>query len=406
MVVTLDDLPKPLPSPTPPGAKQGLLTIVLCGLLGSCLAVLFWPGDMPRWSLWYVCCVVVLPVMGGLLAFALRRLVYERQRDYAQRWNQQRLDHERGLIEQGQRAAGVLATSYCTPAASQHLARALRSGSVPLQPVYLSAKQGALRFSQLAPAAQHYTACEYRQRLACFLPQVLSALHQDIADATRHGRLCVRMKHNSVLSDDELLAAWRTCVVHDALLEEVHFVAQEDGLLWLDEWLDTPDPADVVLSLELNLFLHPVEKQAESVSAVLLAHPQFCRKHALQPQSWVHRPAVILDATTSLPDAMRWGRVAEGHEKYFIWQLQLSPDQRCRLSLEMSRTGRSIDREQCMQLDDVFGRPAGAVGNIGVIVASEQAVADAQAQLVVMQDKTVHGFVVRPGEQQQGRAGA
>ncbi|MNE72734.1 hypothetical protein D3C80_1687010 [compost metagenome] len=55
-----------------------------------------------------------------------------------------------------------------------------------------------------------------------------------------------------------------------------------------------------------------------------------------------------------------------------------------------------------MQLDDVFGRPAEAVGNIGIIVASEQAAIDAQAQLVVMQDKTVHGVVVRPVSLKRG----
>lgn len=402
MLNALDELPRKVPLPEPPRKRRWLMIVLLCSLLGSSLTVLFWPGHLQRWSMWYWCSVVVLPVMGGLLAFALRGLMYERQRDYAQSWNQQSLDHRRRLIQQGQRAVGLLASAYCTPAGSKHLACALRRGSVSLQPVYLSDLKSALRFSYLSPVAQEYTVREYQQRLHHFLCQVLSALHQPIKQVTRHGRLRVRIKHNSVLSDDELLAAWRACVVHDPLLEEVHFVAQDDGLLWLDEWLDTPGIGGPVLSLEIHLFMHPVEKQAESVSATLLALPEFCHKHALEPQAWVHRPVVISQGVSSLSDVMRWGRMEDASEKYFTWQLQLCPDHLCSMSLELAKAGRPIDREQCMQLDDVFGRPAEAVGNIGIIVASEQAAIDAQAQLVVMQDKTVHGVVVRPASLKRG----
>ena len=402
MPITLDDVPAKLTPPGPPGKRRWVVITLLCAALGSGLVVLFWPAHLQRGSLWYWCCVAVLPATVGLLGLALRGLMYERQRDYAQRWNQQRLDHLHRLTQQGQRAVGLLASAYCTPAGSRQLAGALRRGSAPQKPVYLGASRGVSRCSQLVPVAQQHTANEYQQRLRCFMRQVLATLQQDLDQVTRLGRLRVRIRHDSTLPDAALLAAWRACVTHDAQREEVHFATQDDGLLWLDQWLDTPDGPGAVLSLEINVFKHPVDTQCESVSAVLLALPEFCHKYALKPQAWVHRPAMMLEGGSPWSAVMRWGRMEDPSETYFIWQLQLCTDQLASMNLEMAKAGRSIDRQQCLHLDGVLGRPAEAVGNIGIIVAGEQAVTDAQPQLVVIQDQTVHGVVVRPVARRQG----
>ncbi|WP_449433886.1 hypothetical protein [Pseudomonas putida] len=395
MPIDLNMLPAKKKLPLPPKTRCWVTIILLCCLLGSSLTILFWPEELKQMSLWRWCSMLLLPLIAGFLLFAFRGIVYQRQCDFVKSWNHRHAEHEQRLIQQGQRAIALLATSYSTPAGNNQLAYALRSGSKPLQPVYLHDMKTVRMASQLPDAGTHDRANKYG-RLQMYLHQVMRGLEDEMQRYGGYSPLRLRIKHNHVLSDDEVVAVWHSCAMDKLSIETLQFAAQDDGVLWLDEWLDQPDDCALMLSLEINLFVEPLEGQAESVSALILAQPYFCEQHGFAATAWIHRPVPMSDNAQSLREVLRWGRLGEDSQPYFVWQTQVPNDYLCRVTIAMSSAGQSLDKEKYMQLDRVLGKPADAVGNLAIIVASEQAAAEDQSQLIMMQDKTPQWFVVRP----------
>lgn len=395
MPVDLRALPENVAPPSPPGKGRWLLLVLLWALLGGSLVVLLWPADQSRTSAWFWCCAVVFPVITGVLLFALRLLAYERQQHFAQGWNQRRGELEQALIQRGQRAIAVLASSYCSPAGNNRLAQALRNGCKPLQPVYLRALGTTVRLSQLPDPLSPGVAQTYTQRLQRYVRQVMRGLDEDLQRLGRTTPVRVRIKHNQVLTDAEVLSVWEACVGEHLLVEQVLFAGQDDGLLWLDTWLDAPEAVAMVLSLEVNVFAQPTDGQAESVSAVLLAQAQCCARHKVEPLAWVHRPVPMTPDLNALQDVLRWGRVEQGGEQCFAWQTQVPSDYLRDVSIAMDNAGCSLDIERCQQLDDAFGLPGHAVGNVALIVASEHAASQGQAQLLMLLDASPQWCVVR-----------
>lgn len=395
MPIDLRALPEQRDLPTPPGNWRWCLVILVCLVLGAGLVMLLWPTDQPQMSLWYWCCVVVFPLISGLLLFAFHRLAYERQHEFAQSWNQHLNEVEQGLIEQGQRRLALLTPSYCTPAANNHLAQALRNGSKPLQPTYFIDSQMTLRLSQLEPVARRYSGEEYRQRLTKYLRQVIDGFDEDLQRLVCTTPLRLRIKHNQVLDDDQVLALWRQCAGDTWTVDQVA-VSEDDGLLWLDAWLDEPSPPALVLSLEIQLFQQPVAEQAESVSMVLLGQPEWCARHNLVPEAWVHRPVPMTDEAESFQDVCLWGQVEDGGQSCFAWQTQLPSDHLRDVKFAMSAACHPLAGDRCQLLDDSFGLPGCAVGNIALVIASEHAVAESQPQLIMLQDVSPQWCFVRP----------
>lgn len=397
MPVDLRALPEKLALPQPPCHGRWCLVILLCSLLAGILLVLLWPDDSGRMSLWFWCCVVIFPLMLGLALFALRLRVYEEQREYRDSWNQHQDQQRAALIEQGQRPVDVLAVSYCSPAANNRLAEALRKGSTPLLATYVESQKLTMHLSQLTPQAKLFTADEYRQRLAGFFRQVMAGLDEELQHHARATPLRLRIRHNQILSDDEVLSLWRAAYAGQPLIDQVVFAAEEDGLLWLDSWLDSTDAFAMLLSLEINLFQAPVDGQAESVSALLFAQRTWCAKHAIEPMAAVHRPVSMTDVVQSLDDALRWGHLAGADDEvFFTWQSQLPGACSGSASIAMRAAGRALDRDRSHQLDASLGSPGCAVGHMGLIVACEQAQADSQPQLLMLQDVSPQCCVVRP----------
>ncbi|MCY1401677.1 hypothetical protein D3C76_618910 [compost metagenome] len=397
MPVDPRDLPEKIAPPLPPGKWRWCLVVLLCSALGGGLVALLWPADMSRMSPWFWCCVVVFPLMTGLSLFAMRLSTYERQRDFAQSWNQRHSEQEQVLIGRGQQKLAVLATSYCSPAGNNKLAQTLRNGSRPLQPVYLERLAMTLRVSQLTPQAQRDSVQEYAERLTAYCSQVMRTIEEDLQHLAGTTPVRIRIKHNQVLGDDNVLSLWQSTAMDTLVIEQVVHAKHDDGLLWLDAWLDEGEPAQLLLSLEINLFQKPIAEQAESVSAVLFAHPDYSAKRKLAPTAWVHRPVRIAGGN-GLGDALLWGKLHEEPTQYFVWQTQLPSDFSGDVSVAMSAAGYALDTDKCQRLDDSFGLPASAVGNIALVIASEQARADSQPQLVMLQDVSPQCCIVRPAE--------
>lgn len=388
MPVDLGVLPQPLPPPPAPGHRRWAVFVLSGALLVGGLVVLFWPQDHTRMSLWFWCCVLVLPFTPGLALYALRLAAHERSREYCESWNRRRAEQRRTLVQQGRRAIGLLATSYCTGAGNNRIAQALRSGSKPLQAVFESSQALAVRSSRLAPPALLHTEDEYVERLSACIAQVMAGIEPDLPAEP----LQVRIRHNQVLTDEQVLALWR----ERPAVGQVVFAAEDDGLMWLDPWLDQSGDGRPVLSLEFNLFLEPVAGQAESVSAVLLAPAHWCAEQRIGPMAWVHRPVGPGLAAHVLKDALRWGELRTDAEEYFSWRSQLSNEASSDAIIAMRAAGLAFDIAKGHGLDDSLGLPGCAVGNLVLIVAGEQAATDRQAQLLLLQDMTAHACVVQP----------
>ncbi|SEN66352.1 hypothetical protein SAMN04487857_1338 [Pseudomonas sp. ok272] len=340
--------------------------------------------------------MVVLPLVLGLLAYALRLLAYERQHDFVQGWSERRDEQEQALIARGRRAVVVVGSTYCTAAGSNQLANALRHGSQPLQAVYVGANSPTIRVSQLMPVAQQHTEQEYAQRLAASFEQMAGALDVELQPFNRDVPLCVRIKHNQVLSDDAILSLWRSSLRRERPVDQVVFATTDDGLMWLDSWLDEPPRARLLLSIEVNLFLEPVPEHAESVSAVLLATAELCTAQEVAPMARVHRPVRVMDPAPALQDACRWGELSVQDKAFFTWHSQMSRQTLGDAHLALFSTGYRPDVARTHSLDKSLGLPECAVGNIALILASEQARTDQQPQLVMLRDTSVQALVVQP----------
>ncbi|MNJ20585.1 hypothetical protein D3C77_149200 [compost metagenome] len=395
MAVDLRALPDKQTLPGSPVKGRWYVVILLCAVLGAALISLLWPEHIPQMTLWYWACVVVVPLTSGLLLFALRHLIYERQYDYVQSWNLSRNEQEQVLIQDGQRRVAMLATSYCTAAGSNQLAQALRNGSKPLQPVFLEQSEITLRVSQLTPAAQVHTAQEYSARLKAHFHQVMGGLDKELQQFVRTAPLYVRIKHNQILSDGDVLSLWEEYAQARLTVDQVD-IADDDGLLWLDAWLDKPESNALYLSLEINLFQEPIAEHAESVSAVLLAQAHWCASEKREPLAWIHRPVLMTRGAESVHDVLLWGRIHDGDAAPFVWQSQVPGDQLGEASIAMSTAGHPLEHDRCLSLDDSLGLPGKAVGNLALVIAAEHARAEQQPQLVMLQDATLQWGVVRP----------
>lgn len=396
MPVDLRALPAKLPLPGAPRHGRWCLGILLCSMLAGVLVVLLWPPGHWRMSLWFWCCVAVLPLIPGLVVYALRLLAYERRTDYLQSWNQYREEQEQVLIRQGRRAVALLGTAYCTGAGNNQIAQALRRGSKPLQPVYLKSMGQTMRLSQLTPQAQPPTHQAYSQRLAMCMQRVLTGLEADLQRVAGNLPLCIRIRHNQVLGDEEVLSLWRTARNGVMADDQVLFATQDDGLMWLDTWLDDPQPTPLLLSLEINLFLEPVAEHAESVSALLLAAPDNRVAKQAAPMAWIHRPVRMADPAVALQDAFSWGGIVPGKNQHFTWFSQIPADVLPDVNIALSAAGYPFDAAQYLSLDTSFGLPGCAVGNVALLLACEHAGMDRQAQVVIMQDVSAQVFVVQP----------
>ncbi|WP_243244766.1 hypothetical protein [Pseudomonas maioricensis] len=396
MPVNIRALPEKLSRPVPLSNKRWCLGVLFCSMIVASLVFLLWPDNRWRMTTWFWCCVLVLPLVGGFTIYALRLLSFERRSEFVESWNQSHAEQERALIEHGQRPLALLGAAYCSGAGNNLLAQALRNGSKPLYPTFVKSQGRAVRLSQLSPSAQLHSHAEYTERLLGCFDLVMKGLESELQLYANDMPLRVRIRHNQMLCDDEVLVLWRLSVGERYAVDQVVFANQDDGLLWMDALLDEPAAIGLLLSLEVNLFLDPIAEQAESVSAVLLALPDWCAKKGFAPSAFIHRPVQIIDQAEALKDALLWGKVQKGAPQYFSWYSQVPADLLCDSTIALNAAGYPPDIEARLTLDDSFGRPSCAVGNIALIVASEGAKADRRAQMIILQDASPQVCVVQP----------
>lgn len=395
MPVDLHLLPEKL-MPSEPARTVGWLLLVLSvAILGGASALLLWPGEWQPESPWFWCCVLVFPVLVGTFLYGLHLLAHESRQTYVDSWNAARAALQLEMTTLGQQAVGVLSASYCSPVGNHQLAQQLREGAKPLQMIFQPSDSSTLRWSPVVDEALK-AADKLSQRLESSLHQVMAVLAVNLKRVLLGEPVQVRIRHNQTMRDDEVLALWNACARSKAVaVESVSITNEDDGLLWLDAWLDRADAFELVLSVEINLFGKPTAEQAESVSAVLLARSGYCSQKGVSPVAWVHRPVAMSSEPHSARQLLLWGRI-DPQSKPFVWESQLPDADRVDAQRALHDAGCSLDHQAWLRLDDSLGLPGCAAGNVALILASEQAAASQEPQLFMLQDETPQWCVVQP----------
>lgn len=395
MPVELRKLPEKLTLPEPPAKLRWLLIILLITVLGVMLALYLWPQGMSTHSAWFWFCTLVVPLLVGATCYALRLRAYENERDRINYWNRLHQEQHDIQVEKGQRAAGVVGKAFITPIARNKLASALLNYGSQLQSTYFSHLQQTLTTARLEPDIFHFSKESYRTRLSEYLGQLLRMLEPDLR-ALPESAITVRIRHDGALDNALVVQLWQSLCPGSYNINEVVAQTDTDGMMWLDAWLDRREAA-LVLSVEINLFIEPRNFQAESVSALLLASPQWLAHHDVQPEAVIHRPVISTQDASTLEDMLRWGQLS-ADEPHTLWQAQVDNEALTRVLQQAESIGYSVGQNEGYNLDDVFGKPAAATGNITLLCACEHAMTSGKPQWVIMTDKTTHQAIVRQAQ--------
>jgi hypothetical protein len=104
----------------------------------------------------------------------------------------------------------------------------------------------------------------------------------------------------------------------------------------------------------------------------------------------------MADMQVGLDTSLHWGRITEESRVNRVWHSQLSSDYLADLSIAARVAAGLPSMDNWLALNKSFGLPACTVGNIALILASEQARTDGGAQLVLLQDASPQACVVQP----------
>ncbi|MCR0998772.1 hypothetical protein [Serratia rubidaea] len=392
MPIELNKIPEKRSLPEPPNKLRWALIVILITLIAGGCSLYFWPKEVSTHSSWFWFSTLVAPFLTGSVCYAARLRYYENKRDAIIWWNQLHQERYDELVLYGQRAAGILGKAYMTPGICNKLAAALIQGNCMLQSHFSSRLQKTVISAQLAPPLNEVTQRGYQQRVAHFLSDVIKMLQPELSALTEP--VSVRLRHDGTLDNVQMLAVWQRIFPAEYSGGEIDVIAEDDGLIWLDSWLDR-SKAELLLSVEINLFLDARERQAESVSAILLASPEWLATHNEELIARVHRPVMPRAESTWLEDTVRWGKLAAG-ESFTLWRAQLNGGVLCGILQDMERAGYLPGIRNDYRLDELFGKPGTAVGNIVLLCAAEHAQTTGEAQWAIAQEISPHQVIVRP----------
>lgn len=395
MPIELKKIPEKLMLPEPPVALRWLIIIIFITVLGVMLALYLWPETMSTHSAWFWFCILAIPVSCGFICYAFRLRAYENERDRVNYWNRLHQGQHDIQVVKGQRSAGLLGKAYITPTACNKLASALLNYGSPLQSVYFSRLQRTLTTARLEPHVDYFSEESYSIRLTNYITQLIHMLEPDLS-ALPAEKLSVRLRHDGALDNAQITRIWQDIFPASYVVNELVAEAGGDGIMWLDTWLDRRE-AIIMLSVEINLFMEPRNYQSESVSAMLLASPEWLAQHDVVPEAVIHRPVVATEDISTLEDTLRWGKLS-ADEAHTLWRGQVDKDALTNLIQQAERSGYSPGQSENYILDDLFGGSGAAAGNIALLCACEYAITSGKPQWVMMTDKTTHQVIVRQAE--------
>ncbi|HHE5238028.1 TPA: hypothetical protein ACPFIV_002473, partial [Klebsiella michiganensis] len=372
-----------------------LIAIVLISVLGGILALYLWPEKMSTHSAWFWFCIFAIPLSAGLACYAFRLRAYENERDRVNYWNHLHQEQYDIQVKRGRHPAGVLGKAYITPIARNKLASALINHGSQLQSTYFAHLQQALTTARLEPSTSHFSKESYSTRLIGYITQLLRMLEPDLS-VLPSDKLSVRLRHDGSLDNAQISQIWQAIFPASYPVDSLVVEQEGDGMMWLDALLDQNEAA-LTLSVEINLFIDPLDYQSESVSALLLASPTWLAQHDVKPEAVIHRPVIATEDACTLEDMLRWGKLSVD-ETHTLWRWLVDKEAMTRLIQQSERLGYFPGQDEGYMPDDLFGNPGAALGNIALLCACEYAITSGKPQWVMMTDKTTHQVIVRQEE--------
>jgi hypothetical protein len=320
MPAELHKMPEKVSLPEPPNKIRWLIIIVVVFLAGAAISLSFWPKDVTTHSAWFWFCTLATPLFVGIASYALRLRSYENECDRIHWWNHLHQEQYDTQVNRGKRYAALLGKAYITSVANNKLASVLLGVGSQLQSQYSAFLQRSLMTAQLKPHPLTFSESEYVSRLEMYLIQLIRMLQPDLSAVP--GNLSIRIHHDGTLESAQIRTLWEKLYDASNPKAEIAIETGGDGLMWLDDWLDKQE-RQLSLSVEINLFGEIKDKHAESVSALLLASPEWISEYGDENVSAViHRPAVMDDEDNAFNDAFLWGGLAAG-DKFSVWRSQL-----------------------------------------------------------------------------------
>ncbi|HCU16570.1 MAG TPA: hypothetical protein DF729_15385 [Hafnia paralvei] len=396
MPINLHLIPDKKTDPLPINKMIWLVFLVCFILLVCLLSFLLWPVDEVKNSVWFWCCSLLFPTVFGLMLYGLRQLSYENSLTYIRHWNDNHEKLEKELIKKGQEPVHFLESFYCTPIGESNLCQAIINGEEPLKPIYLAEYRTTVSLGQLSPAVGKRNNNEYAERLEVLLKKIAPSLNNSLNKNYKEANLKVRIKHDGIISDSDVLLLWHQVLNHEQI-RDVIFTSEDDGLLWIDHWLDDKSSTDIAISVEIHLLKEPLQNHVESVSVLILGRADWYLDREVTPKAAIHRPVKIDNLTESLTDALRWGKLVEqGSSDYFFWHSQVSPEMLTEVTITLDSVEHPINQGKSFDLDPTFGLPDKAVGNIALILACEKAYSENENQLILLRDSSYQVCTVRP----------
>ncbi|KJV25422.1 hypothetical protein [Pantoea sp. SM3] len=395
MPVELDKIPPKRQLPEAPSLLRWIPVIALITLSGVMLSLWLWPRDMPTTSVWFWFCTLAIPLSAGFACFGFRLKAYENERDRACYWNQLHQQQHDRYVEQGQRAMGVLGHSFITSYGCNKLSSVLLTHGSMLQSQYSPTLQRAVTTARLSDWMPDVPIQTLEKRLAGYLNDVLLMLKEELS-AVSDDKISVRIQHDGVLNDSHVGRIWQSIISSTHIFDLPEISTGDAGFMWVDPWLDRRESA-VMLSVEINLFQTLRDRQSESVSALLLATPEWLSRYNAKSGVLIHRPVIATDQVSSLEDVLRWGKLSH-NEPHTLWRSGVSQTSLQRVIQQATGLGYVPGNKASYDIDDLFGRPGAATGNISLICACEQAALSGNPQWVMVEGNNAHQLIVRKSE--------
>ncbi|AWH87249.1 hypothetical protein [Limnobaculum parvum] len=380
MPVVLSLIPAKKEASKPPGLLAWGLLFLLALSIGFILTAFFFSPEGRERNLWFWLQAVLLPTVIWLLLFCVRFLFYDHSVKYTTSWNKHHDNRRNELIEFAQRPLIVVSQSIMTGAGCFGHATAITNNLLKIASTKPVNGEIPIPHSSIKKDNSFDSAIAMLSHVFTHLKNDLKLPEQ--GEFKKNG-VRVKLDIDCELNQQEILKVWET-IWKACLPEEVNveFVAKQEGVMLLDEWLDDlRNDYGYLLVISVQLHEQAQKNSAEAAIAML-----FSGINLNQPDdklmTYVHRP-VQGDITSSLNDAVLWGK-NEATEVEGIWSSEgeqaYLPDMLIAFN-QMAGTTPDIYR-----INAALGYAGIAAGWLTLTIAIEQSKISKRPQLVSYSD--------------------
>ncbi|NML32739.1 hypothetical protein HHL14_18085 [Paraburkholderia sp. G-4-1-8] len=389
--------------PVPPNVFVWGGVGLLLAALGMALSVATWPHGKSTSDPWFWVQTIVLPLMSAGFVFGLRWLFYGQQASLHEADEETDTGDRAETIRFGQEPLAIIGLAYLTAMGSGNVGARIAGGERALRSQQSQTTGATRRRTQL----DILDGTDGFERFKLCLSEVMRGVRSEIQNVPSNIPLHVYMQVPEVLSDEEVLEAWRasTKALGITLAEPIRLV-KEDGLMTIDEWLDIrggPLLEKFALFVAVEISGDASPNHSEAAAAMVMTWSPLAERMHLDVIAKLHRPvdAREVPAVDDMSETLLWGN-AEAKEVLDMWQAGLADGDDDVLSKAASDLGLALveadEPAGVRDLDVALGNTGEAAGWLAVALAAERASEAGTPQLVCTRQGNIRMAVVRAAE--------